>query len=272
MKFLNWELKLRKIKTQKNLPGKYLEAEKNKKLYTLPNEFFSPQDYLQNLIDQISGDIYPLLETDGGAPFTVVRNCFCYIDHLSQLVYGPKMPQSLRMKKVISELGKVDANINGNYAKYSEYLIQIFRHDLIHSVRPFPKSIIAESSNSARNVEAWFFMVTNHEIGQTFQDSLKNMMKRQYRKNRNHLRLAGYQVFLDTKSLLFDLVIYLEELIKRCEDDAFSAKLSKNYYKVMKQHYYSIENFRLNLDSNKGVIILEGNSKINDSNLGQTER
>ncbi len=254
MKFLQWDISIRKRATSLALPKKYEKYEINKKLILLPNESLSPADYLQNLVNQMRDDVYPLFRAaKGGAPFTVTRNTLCYIDHIASLIYGPEGPQSVRLKKIISQLGTVDSYLNSNYQKYSDYLIQIYRHDLVHNIRPFPKKILVNIEGISESRETWFFMQTLCD-GKSFDDNLRYMAQKRSRKGRNHLRLASVQVVIDTFSLFFDTVILINSYIEKSKNDTkFETKLSKNYYKIMRKSYFSLRNFTLDQSSNKQI-------------------
>lgn len=254
MKFLRWDISIRKRATNLALPKKYGEYENNKRLLLLPNESLSPTDYLQNLVNQMREDIYPLFRaTKGGAPFTVTRNTLCYIDHIASLIYGPEGPQNVRLKKVISQLGLTDPYLNSNYQKYSDYLIQIYRHDLVHNIRPFPKKILVNVGGRSESRETWFFMQTLCD-GKSFDHNLKYMSQKRSRKGRNHLRLADVQVVIDTFSLFFDTVILINSYVQKSKNDTrFEVKLSRNYYKIMRKSYFSLRNFTLDQSLNKQI-------------------
>src|SRR5690554_503210 len=104
----------------------------------LPGEYFSPQQYIQNLIDQLRGDIFPLLNAN--AIFTVARNTFCFIDHVSSLKLGPNYNgnQTDRIETILKEFAHFDSYINSKYTKYAKYIVQVYRHDIVHNIRPFP--------------------------------------------------------------------------------------------------------------------------------------
>lgn len=257
MRFFNWEvrLKIKKLTPPHTLPAKYDSYVKNQKLIVLPGQFYSPESYFEDLINQLRDDIYPLFRaTTGGAPFTVTRNTLCFVDHTSQLLYGPRGNQTPKLKKVISQLGTVDDHLNDLYKKYASYLVQIYRHDLVHNIRPFPKQIMVKARAKTEIRETWFFMRTICN-GKSFEDNFKDMLKKKSRKGRAHLRLAGDQVNIDTFSLFYDTVILLDQLKNKAKSDAkFKQKVTKNYYSIMQSHYYSIENFELDQTTNKHIV------------------
>ena len=86
--------------TNPNLPNDLIKNIKGQDcVCVLPGEYFNPQEYIQNLIDQLEADIFPLLKT--GAIFTLARNTFCFIDHVSSLKLGQNYNnnQTDRIKK-----------------------------------------------------------------------------------------------------------------------------------------------------------------------------
>ena len=230
------------------------QSKNNKKLLVLPGESLTPEAYLQNLIDQLESDIYPLFrQTTGGAPFTVIRNTFCFIDHVSQLLHKPSSPQNVNMKKVIAKLGSIDSYLNNHYKLYAPYLIQLYRHDLVHNIRPFPKSLIILDTNRNERAESWFFNATKVD-GRTFSANLADMKKKATRNGRNHLRYIGNQIYIDTFSVYFDTIIFIEEIISElASNPKLRARIVKNYYKIMQYSYSSLVDFKLDIRDNKPV-------------------
>lgn len=240
-------------KKAKNLPAEYKELEEQQELIVLPSETLTPVQYLESLVGQMKDDIYPLFRTKGGAPFTVTRNTMCYIDHVSQLLYGIKGSQNSRLIKVINQLGSIDSYLNSNYSKYATYLIQIYRHDLVHNVRPFPKKVLIKEDGILNERESWFFMITNCD-GKDFETNQTYMSAKRSRKGRNHLRLADNQVTIDTFSLFFDTVSYINSLIDALGTDrGLSKSITKNYYSILRKNYFKLEKFEIDKSTNKQI-------------------
>lgn len=210
----------------------------SQKLMVLPGEYFSPSEYFQNLIEQLKNDIYPLFRTDGAAPFTISRNVFCFIDHVSQLISFDTNGQNERLKLVIHELGSIDEDLRDKYIKYSDYLIQVLRHDIVHNVRPFPKKVKQENGGY---IDAWYTIYTICD-GMPFENNLIKMKDIKNRKGRRHLEINRQNaVDIDSYSLFFDFIVYLQQLKTLAdEDNNFRQTITENYYKIFQKNHIEI--------------------------------
>ncbi len=91
--------------------------------------------YLQSLKGTVVGDVRPLVDLPGHAPFAVCREVLSYIDHLGHLYSGRtgRGQVAERSREYIRDiLAKVDAN----YAKRAGELYQMFRCGPVHEFEP----------------------------------------------------------------------------------------------------------------------------------------
>lgn len=240
--------------TNGQLPVEITQERVKNKLIVLPGESFTPQEYVQNLITQLEHDIFPLFSIKGSAPFTIARNSFCFVDHISRLIYGKKKNQTWRMKKVLKEFAPNEAYINNHYSDYAPYLVQLYRHDLVHNVRPLPKEITIRENQKNTKTTSWFFMFSKHETGTSFDELKTNFNKSKFRKGYCHLRYTGNQVVINTNSLFFDLIIFLEALVKQLDaSKSLRTNFTDNYYAVIEENYFKINKLLLDKDKNKEV-------------------
>lgn len=239
-----------------------IKSDKNKfYLCILPKKYITPIEYIEDLIDQLRKDIFPLFSTKGAAPFTVLRNTFCVVDHVSKLIYNSTSSQTKRMKKLLCKLSKFDSFINTKYRMYSSYIVQIYRHDLVHNVRPLPKiiKIIEKNNNKTSNVISWFAISSEiHYTAPKDFDSLKNYIKNtKNRKNLGHLRYIGNQIFINNYCMFFDLINFLEEYKDSLSKDKnLQETFAKNYENIVRSNLNKIENFVLDKNKDKEVKIL----------------
>jgi hypothetical protein len=186
-----------------------------------PKEPLLPSKYVMMLRNQLKDDVFPLVNTKGNAPFNVLRTTFCYLDHVAALRYGKK-GHTGDLQKLFSDFGAYSF-IKKLYILYHQDLIQLYRHDLIHFTQPLPKirRIDIESNvkvvywltagNLPKEIEK---LTKGKTIESCFDDLSKMMRVENTRKDLFHLRLAsdsGYELWVNTWCLFFDLVIYLED-------------------------------------------------------------
>jgi len=253
---INAKVKMQKsklrLKIVKNINGE-------DKVCVLRGKYLSHSEYIQDLINQLKRDIFPLFRVKGFAPFTISRNIFCFIDHVSVLRYGIKRQkgeQTKRIKKLISEFAKFDSYINSKYKLYADYIIQIYRHDLVHNVRPLPHEFqVIEKNGKGMKGISWFltssYIKDSAPKPRTFNklaDYFKNVKNR---KNLCHLRYAENQIVINNYCLFFDFVNYLKKYKKVLENDQKSQNnFTKNYQQIIKNHF-EIKNFTLNKKRDK---------------------
>lgn len=238
-----------------------LEIVKDEKVCVLTDEYLTPEEYIKNLIEQLRKDIFPLFNTTGFAPFTILRNTFCFIDHVSALRYGIRDKngeQTGRMKRVIDHFALSDNYINSKYKEYSDYLIQIFRHDLVHNVRPLPKKIkVIEKGRSDREEKISWFIVDSyiHDNAPCKFNALCDYFKKvRNRKGLNHLRYYRNEIWVNNWCLFFDFVNYLN-IYKN--DINRNQKLKKDFLKhyklLVERNLHKIKDFVLDKNKNKEV-------------------
>lgn len=255
---LNSKIKMQKTKLKLEI----IKIENNEwKLLVLPGEYFTSEEYIGNLIEQLKSDVFPLFKVAGSAPFTISRNVFCFIDHISALLFGiqkKRGEQTERIIKTIFEFAKFDTYINSKYKKYAEYIVQIYRHDLVHNVRPLPKiiKIIEKKEQKLKKGITWFYISSEiHPRAPKSFNSLKRYFNNtKNRKNLFHLRYIGNQIYVNNYCLFFDLVNFLDGLEKCVENDnRLATKIALNYKKIVKNNLNKIENFILDKNKDKEV-------------------
>ncbi len=240
------------------------QTKKSDKVCVLPNEYLNPSEYIDNLVDQLRQDIFPLFKVKGFAPFTIARNIFCFIDHVSGLKYGNKKEkgyQTKRIKKLISEFANFDTYIQGKYKLYAPYIVKVYRHDLVHNVRPFPHEFeIIDKANKKQKGVSWFFVSSdigkNYQGRKTFKKLTKHFKNTKNRKNLCHLRYIGNQIVINNYCLFFDFVNFLKKYQKLLKaDKGLQNKFIKNYEEI-KNNYFPINDFILDKRKDKECKIL----------------
>lgn len=195
----------------------------------------TPTKYIDDLIQQIGNDIFPLFFfTQGSAPFTVLRNLFCFLDHVARLRYGNE-PDSLK-KVLISGSFGVYKQIRKRYKQICPFLIQMYRHELVHHIRPFPKYIkymIQRGNGDIRESglqEIGFHISSDinkkleNKPAQTFEGICKFLKTESNRSNFCHLRSKRgktgiYKSFVfNTLCFMGDVVDYLNKYKERLRE------------------------------------------------------
>jgi hypothetical protein len=229
-------------------------------LTVLPSEEFEPYKYVENLVEQMKADIFPLLASKRGA-FTVPRNCFCFIDHISSLQLLDKYPkdQTKRIEEILGSFMPYDTYINSKYQRYSAYIVQVYRHDLVHNIRPFPHSIKVIELGTKKEVQrvAWFILsdLVKSDAPRSF-DSLSDYFRQaRNRKGYGHLRYHGNQVHINNFCLFFDLVNYLVDLAELLKTDFNLQKtVAENYQSISEKHFEIGGGFVLNKNADKEIL------------------
>jgi len=184
----------------------------------IETEMQSAVSHLDNLTSHLKDDIFPLLSrTSGGAPFTVLRNILCYCDCIARLQYGQK-GHSGDLEKLFENFGPYDY-IQKRYHEYKKYLIQLYRHDLVHTVRPWSKIMFININNQVYlNYIGWQIIAelndTTNIVGTDF-FGLKSLLAHESnRKGLIHLRLDknSRSPIINVYCFLFDLVNYIDKL------------------------------------------------------------
>ena len=97
-------------------------------------------------LDMIAGtvlaDLAPLLQTAGGAPHTIAREVFCYVDYLGALYVGtsgmPLGPDGLAQVKArfTKYLEDIMGLVDTGYKHMAETLYQMYRNGTVHQFDP----------------------------------------------------------------------------------------------------------------------------------------
>lgn len=237
----------------------------------------TPREHLQDLLNQLRNDIYPLFKapsvTPGGAPFTVLRNIFSYLDYTALLRYGPSGSYGKGMGdigKLLDNFGPVD--MQERYRLYKNYLIQIYRHDLIHLISPRLKIMKVKKGKEEKIKKVGFVIISDtfndgnkdkrNQILENFEQGCSLMKSVQFRKNTFfHLRLRDNTPTINSISMFFDLVNYIkeyqvslaneEELNRRFAENFIVASLNSALKLLDKQNLDVLENKHLFFNSMK---------------------
>lgn len=222
------------------------------KKVSVGTKYLAPSEYIRDIIDQLRNDIFPLFQ---GSPFfTIARNTFCFIDHISALKFGTTN-QTTRIKALLGEFAKFDRYLNRKYQNYSSFIVQVYRHDLVHNIRPFPHKIqIIEEDGTKADGISWFH-ITQQTISmpnaQLFNQLAQNFENINFRKNLFHLRYSNNQVIINNNCLFFDLVNFLNQYENMLEKDVNEQNKFVNNYKKIANKYFSINNFILDKTKDK---------------------
>lgn len=229
-------------------------------------EMHSAAGHLDNLLSHLEGDIFPLLsKTDGKAPFTVLRNVLCYCDCIARLQYGRK-GSSGDLDQLFDHFGPYEY-IQKRYRRYKKYLVQVYRHELVHTVRPWSKVMfVKDNNNLSLSYVRW--SVTGQLNTETqsssndFQKLKKLLAIEGNRKNLVHLGVDRHEsespvIIINTYCFLFDLVNYIEELKKKPgENDQLKENFMKNLIEIIVESSFRLLRHNvptLDLDDNKSV-------------------
>jgi len=239
----------------------------------------TPREHLEDLLKQLRDDVYPLLRvpsvTPGGAPFTVLRNVFSYLDYVALLRYGPAGNNYGRgignMYKILDNFGPAD--MQKRYRQYKEYLIQIYRHDLVHLTSPRYKIMKVINKNAKENIEKVGFSIITGTINdkkeekkkQILQDFEQGCLLMKSEKFRDkiffHLRLDHRTPTINSFSMFFDLANYIigyqdslkkdEKLNRDFAENFIAANLSSALKLFNKRSLNMLENSHIFFNSPK---------------------
>jgi len=232
----------------------------------------TPSGYIQNLIDHIRDDIYPLFFlTSGGAPFTILRNLFCYLDHTARLRFGNNQ-DSLDKLFCKGDFGAYK-HIQKRYCQIHKDLIQLYRHELAHHIRPWPKirKVKIEKSRERKLIGFHISWEVNKKMIQAkfedFAEFAEFMRKEKNRKHLNHLRSSKYypQFIVNTFCFLSDIVDYLNRyaiILDNKEEERLN--FCKNYLLIVALNLFKPNNTLLILDKKIGSRTDVSEQKIKD--------
>lgn len=106
--------------------------------------------YLTELRDTVRANVRPLTQIPGGAPFTVCREVFCYVDHLGHLFTGLNGRGDVG-RRFTQFLREVLGQIDPGYRQWADVIYQIFRNGPVHEFAP------KVLENNAGQVLGWGF-------------------------------------------------------------------------------------------------------------------
>lgn len=254
------------------------DANGNEPILNYLDKKVAPREHLQDLLDQLKNDIYPLfkvpLVTPGAAPFTVLRNVFSYLDYVAMLRFGPKGAYGNGMgdiDKLLDNFGPAD--MKARYRQYKDYLIQIYRHDLVHLTSPRFKIMKVINKNNEEEIRIVGFRIAsdtfNDKSGekknlvlQDFEQGCSLMRSVKFRENVFfHLRLRDNIPMINSISVFFDLINYIkdyqtslaneEELNRRFAENFIATSLNSALKLFSKQSLNMLENSHLFFNSAK---------------------
>lgn len=250
----------------------------------------TPAKYIGNLVDQIESDIFPLLFfTKGHAPFTVLRNLFCFLDHATRLRYGndkiklgtmfEKSDPSNQKNKKNEKFGAYK-HIQKRYFEVHPFLIQMYRHELVHHIRPFPKFISFEVINSSGDVveagtQRIGFNISPNVNKKLIKSSLEsfdqmyNFMKKE--KNRTdfgHLRSFRNPKTLEYESFVFNVLCFMFDVVEYLKRYIVVLKKDRKEQESFVRHYQSI--IKSNLTRPQSSLILD-KTRITQTDIEESE-
>lgn len=224
----------------------------------------SVSGHLDDLLSHLERDIFPLLsKTKGKAPFAVLRNVLCYCDYIARLQYGKK-GTSGDLEQLFENFGPYEY-IQKRYREYKKYLIQLYRHDLVHLVRPWSKVMFVKANNQTSvDFVGWHIRVhlnkDTKKNSTNFTKLKKLLAQESKRKNLVHLRVdrkASLSPIINVYCFLFDLVNYIEELKKKLSSNhKLTEKFMKNLIEIIVESSFRLlkqDIPLLELDKNKSV-------------------
>ena len=88
--------------------------------------------YLTELRDTVRANVRPLLQIPGGAPFSVCREVFCYLDHLGHLFTGSNQVG----QRFTSFLRTVMSTADDGYREWADVIYQMLRNGSVHEFAP----------------------------------------------------------------------------------------------------------------------------------------
>jgi hypothetical protein len=254
------------------------------------NQIDTPVKYINSLVDQIEEDVYPLLFfTKGHAPFTVLRNLFCFLEHTARLRYGNddgklyqlftrNNPKSKR--KFNDEQFGTYEHIQKRYFDVHQFLIQMYRNELIHHIRPFPKYIPFEVRNSKNIVitagiqEIGFFISSNinskllNKDISSFNEVYEFMKVKNNRTDFTHLRSVQDLETKEYKCFVFNVLCFMVDIVHYLKN--YADLLDKKYEKQVE----FIDNFKSivndNLTKPNTTIVLD-KSRITQTDPDESE-
>ena len=243
-----------------------LTVEKSEVMICVETHFESAEEHLESLIGQLKDDIFPLFRVKGNAPFTILRNTLSFCDYISRLHFGKK-GSSGDLSRLFDSFGSYDY-IKERYLEYKKYLIQLYRHEVIHTIRPWSKGMLLRKSGNLKfgnvgwNIKSKLPKEVEKKISKEKDkdkfDKLYSLLKEENnRKNLFHLRLSkkSNSPVINTYCFFFDLVDYLKNFIELVNSDAdIERALLENLISVEVENYFNLlstDTPIMDFDSNK---------------------
>jgi len=231
----------------------------------------TPREHLQDLLNQLKSEIYSLLRVvESKAAFNLLRSTFCYLDYIALLRFGPKNNNNYgkgagNLEELLDDFGPED--MKERYRKYKDYLVQIYRHDLVHLISPRLK-VMKVKENGGERIETIGFKIiadTCNDKGkekkanilQDFEQACSLMRSVQFRKNTFfHLRFDQNIPTINSLSMFFDTANYIKdyqssltkevELNKRFAEHFIAINLSSALKLLNRQTINLLENKQIN--------------------------
>jgi len=163
-------------------------------------------DYLLNLRQTIVGDILPLLNTGGAAPFAISREIMSYIDHLGHL-YSGKGPVGDRSRKFLKE---IMSKIDQNYSKRAKEIYKMYRCGTVHEFEP------QTLKNNKGNLLSWLCYKGERIDKITISDKVFEV---QHLQSRNSDNDNLFWLPISTKCLIQDTIESINIFIKSGPED-----------------------------------------------------
>lgn len=217
------------------------------------DKFVTPREHLVNLLDQLKGDIYPILQKQN-APFTALRNIMCFAEYIALLKFG-----TLGQKSEQGNLPRLFGHFSygrfeKNYREYSPYLIQLYRHDLIHLTSPRQK-IIYTTINNITGLSITGFYIDSTCPNNDYDELCSLMRNESNRSGLKHLRLRATEIVIHVQSLYFDLVLFIKDYISELAHNAdMNEKFAQIHIKTTIRSALKVyDNPPINQDDNKHI-------------------
>lgn len=241
--------KIRQIETIAKNQVKLL-VEDNKLKIRVETHYESAEKHLEYIINQLSDDIYPLFATKDKAPFTILRNTLCFCDYISRLRFKKK-GSSGDLQTFFESFGSYEY-IKIKYSEYKDYLIQLYRHEVVHTLRPWSKVMLLKRGGLIKYGNVGWNLKTR--LPQKLENGLKShkdtfsylsseLRSEKNRKKLFHLRLSekSNSPVINIYCLFFDLVNYVSDYKSSIEEDIDQqVKLMKNLIEIEVENYFNL--------------------------------
>lgn len=197
-----------RIKIMLELLSEIGSTDTGEPLLTFNDKQVTPRDHIGNLVDQLRGDIYPILERN--APFASLRNIMCYAEYAALLRYGTAgaRSESGNLNRLFGHFSY--GRFERDYRRYASYLIQLYRHDLVHLTAPRMK-VIQTTIRGTTGISVAGFSIDSSCIHGDYDALCSQMKQESFRSGLAHLRLDATNIHIHAQSLYFDLIHFLTD-------------------------------------------------------------